>query len=240
MADVISEHPGRAIAVVVERAGKRVDAHGHAAATSTARARSASRRSACRARSPCPAAKEAAHARDQDAADRGQATSSSASAQLVAGKAEGELSGPVGMVQGRRRRSRRSGWTDLLGFLGHALGVPRRVQPPPLPGARRRAPDVPRLRGDDAPPAQRAHRGAHPPHRPRDDARPDGLRDREGPPAARAGRGPRRARRAAPPQGRAPGHRARAGRHRPPGSAAPAAAPSAAPRDAPAPRPDGK
>ena len=168
MADIISKHPGEPIPVVVERGGRARHAPRSRPRTRTARARSA-----CSAR---PRSKRARRRRRRPAVARAQERRRGREEPRRRprparhGKVEGELGGPAGMVKETAKR-REERLDRSARVPRRALGVPRRVQPDPVPRARRRPADVPRLRGDDPPPPERAHRGAHPRDRPRHDAR---------------------------------------------------------------------
>ena len=136
MADIISEHPGRPIPVVVERAGQRVelsvtplDEHG-AGKIGVASIGAAHKE-------PVSGPKEAA----QRALKMPTVVVKDlivGIGQLVSGHADGELSGPVGMVKVGAKVAQ-SGWTNLLTFLAQLsayLGAFNLLPFPALDGGR--------------------------------------------------------------------------------------------------------
>jgi regulator of sigma E protease len=136
MADIISDHPGKPLAIVVERGGQRVpltvtpaDEHGSGkigvASTGPSHKEPVS--------GPMEAAQRALKMPTVVVKDMIVLIG-----QLASGKADGELSGPVGMVKAGARIAE-SGWTNLLGFLGSLsayLGAFNLLPIPALDGGR--------------------------------------------------------------------------------------------------------
>jgi regulator of sigma E protease len=134
MADIIAKHPGQDLTIVVDRKGQRVTAH---VTPANDGGRGKIGVEARGAKKIDVSAKEAAVlamtkppmvVRDLVVGI----------AQYFTGKAEGELSGPAGIVK-ETARAAKSGWTDLLYFLGALsayLGAFNLIPFPALDGGR--------------------------------------------------------------------------------------------------------
>ena len=133
MATVISQHPGKTIPLVVERDGQRVSL----TVTPSNEHGKGKIGVALMTRKVAVTAKEAATlaVKTPPIVVKNLVVGLG---ELVMGKVEGELSGPVGMVR-ETAKVARSGWTDLLAFLGSLsayLGAFNLIPFPALDGGR--------------------------------------------------------------------------------------------------------
>ena len=133
MATVISQHPGKTIPLVVERDGQRVSL----TVTPSNEHGKGKIGVALMTRKVAVTAKEAATlaVKTPPIVVKNLVVGLG---ELVTGKVEGELSGPVGMVR-ETAKVARSGWTDLLAFLGSLsayLGAFNLIPFPALDGGR--------------------------------------------------------------------------------------------------------
>lgn len=133
MAAVISQHPGKTIPLVVERDGQRVSL----TVTPSNEHGKGKIGVALMTRKVAVTAKEAASlaVKTPPIVVKNLVVGLG---ELVMGKVEGELSGPVGMVR-ETAKVARSGWTDLLAFLGSLsayLGAFNLIPFPALDGGR--------------------------------------------------------------------------------------------------------
>jgi regulator of sigma E protease len=133
MADVISKHPGETIPIVVERGGQRLPL----AVTPVNEGGKGKIGVALMSRKVNVSAQEAAKlaVKTPPMVVKNLVVGLG---ELITGKVEGELSGPVGMVRETARQAR-SGWTDLLFFMGSLsayLGAFNLIPFPALDGGR--------------------------------------------------------------------------------------------------------